>query len=49
MRAQRDESAAVRHAEVSLERAQATVEFDPGQVSTAALKQAIAAAGYEAG
>jgi len=39
----------VRHAEVSLERAQATVEFDPGQVSTAALKQAIAAAGYEAG
>ena len=38
----------VRHAEVSLERAEATVEFDPGQASAAVLKQAIEAAGYEA-
>jgi copper chaperone CopZ len=38
----------VRHAEVSLERAEATVQFDPGQASAAVLKQAIEAAGYEA-
>jgi copper chaperone len=38
----------VRRAEVSLERAQATVEFDPAQASPAALRQAIEAAGYQA-
>jgi copper chaperone len=35
-------------AEVSLERAEATVEFDPARVSPAALKQAIEGAGYQA-